>query len=75
MVKTIVQEIIASITGLEDPDVIKTKMSLRDHLNMDEGEIDTLLEAAEAEWDLDLLSYVPELETVGDVIAYIKSQL
>lgn len=75
MVKTTVQEIIANITGIDDPTVIKTKMSLRDHLNMDEGEIDTLLEAAEAEWDLDLISFAPELETVGEVITYIKSQL
>lgn len=75
MVKTVVLDILANITGIEDPDVIKTQMSLRDHLNMDEGEIDSLLEAAEAEFDVDLFSLVPDLETVEDVIVYIKSQL
>lgn len=75
MVKNIVQEIIANIIGVEDLDAIKVGMSLSEHLNMDDSEIGTLLEAAEAEWDLDLIDYAPELETVGDVIAYIKSQL
>ena len=75
MVKRLILEIICNITGIEDPADIKLNMSLRDHLNMDEGEIDTLFEAAEAELDVDLFAYAPELDTVGDVIAFVKSQL
>lgn len=75
MVKTTVLEIISEITGIEDIEDIKLGMSLRYDLNMEEVEIDDLLEEAEAEFDIDLFTSAPDLETVNDVIDYIKSQL
>lgn len=75
MIRTTVQEIIAGILDIEEPETIKTEMTLAYDLNMDDSEIEAVLNEAEAEWDLDLISFAPELETVGDVISYIKSQL
>lgn len=71
MVKKAIINIILEITGVEDASQIKLGMSLRDDLNMDEGEIETLLEAVESEFDVDLLSDGTDFETVGELITYI----
>lgn len=75
MVKDIVLNILSEITGIEDTKQIRMQMSFVDHLNMDEGDMDTLIESLEAEFDIELDMDFEEFETVGDLVTYIKSEI
>lgn len=70
--KSKIQKIIADVVGFEEYSMVKMNMSLYDDLSMDEEEVATVLEALEADLDMELVGVIDEFDTVGELIAAIK---
>jgi acyl carrier protein len=76
MITDVVKGIIAEVVGHGDPDEINTSMSFEDDLQMDEDDLVAVLEALEAEYDIDLLNLnYSQFKKVKHVINYLKEVL
>lgn len=67
----VVKNLIAEMMGFDNTSEVKKSMTFVEDLGMDDQEIEELLEAIEAEVDMDLVGYSNNFETVGDLIDYI----
>lgn len=72
MSKKLIQGLIAEMMGFDDPRAVKTSLSFTEDLGMDEDEVMELLEALEAETDLDIIPYADRFETVRDLVDFIE---
>ena len=72
MVLKMVQSMVADIVGYASEKDVKKTFSFYDDLNMEEEDFFELLEALEAETDVELVPYSNRFETVKDLADFIE---
>lgn len=72
MSNKVVRNLIAEMTGYSSSHDVKRSMTFLYDLGMDDQEVLELLEALEAEVDMDLVPYAGQFESVGDLMDYIE---
>ncbi|MCF8019285.1 MAG: acyl carrier protein [Vallitaleaceae bacterium] len=76
MITDVVKGIIAEVIGHGDPNEINTSMDFEDDLQMDEDDLVEVLEALEAEYDIDLVNLdYSQFKKVKHLISYLKEIL